>query len=276
MNIQNGLSDSPDRHHRAIVVLRNSDCSYKPFYHALRIAFSLKGVFEILDIRNDNETVEHISVRSSLEAWQLIQHGKSYKDIEALGLRIKRIIRKGNKRKNSVNQFKDNIYNLTVLGTESRKSFLSGKKRILVPDLCEYIDGSLLLISQDMKSFVDDYSGKFLVRSILLLVLAPDHLHSISDTIVYFRQLFENDSIEFNCYSAYEREKQIKAECKEYKWVELPSEKSGIHTANSIAKKVDADLIVLHAINRDYYKNLQRVAQALIQNAPCPILINVK
>ncbi|KMQ49894.1 hypothetical protein CHISP_3181 [Chitinispirillum alkaliphilum] len=77
----------------------DSQNSVQPFVHALKLALGSRGELEIIDVRSEAEVLEHIGVRATLERWGVLPAGSHRSNVENIGLKIKKIVREGNKKK---------------------------------------------------------------------------------------------------------------------------------------------------------------------------------
>jgi len=94
-----------------------------PFAHALKLAQASCGSLEIVDVRPEEEALEHIGVRNLLEKWGVLPAGAHRSDIEEIGLSIKKIVKTGNKRREILRRMAKRTHDMLVVGTEKHSLF---------------------------------------------------------------------------------------------------------------------------------------------------------
>ncbi|MCL2689035.1 MAG: universal stress protein [Chitinispirillia bacterium] len=141
-----------------------------PFAHALRLAQASRGSLEIVDVRSEEEALEHIGVRNLLVKWGVLLPGAHRSDVEEAGLNIKKIVRTGNKRKEILRRMAKRTHNMLVVGTEKQPAFPFSSFRNLPEKIAANFKENILYIPSDGKNIIDENTGELTLKTILIPV----------------------------------------------------------------------------------------------------------
>ncbi len=177
-----------------ITILHDSSNSYRVFFHSLRLAIALKGTLEIFDIRKDYEAIEHIGVRTLMEAWGFLQANSTHADVIAKGLKVVKRYGSGKKSEELQKRFSRKNYDIAMFGEKSTAIFPWNRNRYLKILLEKNL--SILHIPPDCKDFVDETTGKFTVRSILFPIFYNEQYQLVEEAGNFFGELFSEASPE--------------------------------------------------------------------------------
>jgi len=142
---------------------------HAPFAHALKLAQASCGSLEIVDVRSEEEALEHIGVRNLLEKWGVLPAGAHRSDLEEIGLNIKKIVRTGNKRKEILKRTAKKNHDMLVVGTEKHSIFPS-LLRSLPERIAANFKENILYIPPEGKIIIDDQTGKLTLKTIMIPV----------------------------------------------------------------------------------------------------------
>ncbi|NLD99017.1 MAG: universal stress protein [Fibrobacter sp.] len=148
-----------------ILPVHDSENSLLPFIHALKLAYATKGELEIVDVRTDSESTVYLGVRAILEKWGVLPGCSSRADVLSAGLKVKKIIKDGNKKKEIVKRLLRHCHDLLVIGTNNHSGFFG---RDLAEYLADYFRHTTLFIPAGAKPFVNENNGSVSLKTILV------------------------------------------------------------------------------------------------------------
>ncbi|MBN1577073.1 MAG: universal stress protein [Chitinispirillaceae bacterium] len=153
-----------------LLALHDNRFAKMSFVHALRLAYAAKGELEIVDVRPVSERMESIGVREYLEKWGILSAESKRSDVASTGLRVKKLIKKGNQRRVLRKRLKCHPHDLLVVGTQSSGSHggLFGKS--LAAYLANYFRHTTLFIPSGARPFIDEATGDVALKRVLMPV----------------------------------------------------------------------------------------------------------
>jgi len=140
-----------------------------PFCHALKLAVVSKGELEIVDVGGGSDRdPETPRVRTFLERWKLLPPGSAREAVERIGLRVKRIVKKGNEKKEIGRRLSRSPHDLLVIGMRAKSGVQALFGRDLSEYLAEYYRQTTLYVPTGAKPFVDPDTGAVSLNRILV------------------------------------------------------------------------------------------------------------
>ena len=258
-----------------ILPLHKSNNSLQPFVHALKLAFASKGELEIVDVRADSEATEHVGVRSILEKWGLLPNASRRSDVAELGVRVKKIVKEGNKRKEIINRLRRGYHDLLVIGTESHQGWGAIFGRDLAQYLAAYFRHTTLFVPSGATSFVDPSSGKITLRTIVVPIENQSSAHISLKMLSHLLGLFPDVSPKIIGLHAGAAFPEVTSEfTQKLNWHEQLSELPPVQAIISSAKQRDVDLVVMATNGRDSFsqKIMGSNTEQVLRNISCPLL----
>jgi Universal stress protein UspA and related nucleotide-binding proteins len=259
---------------RVIHPVHESANAGTPFAHALKLAVASKGELEIVDLRGQDE--DDLGVRIFLEKWGLLPPGSQRQDVQKkTGLKVTKIIKHGNEKKELSKRMERNNFDILVLGTKSQSPVL----HFFGPDLIEYLAAhfrkTTLYVPDAARPFVDPETGKILLQKILVPVaLSPSsnwalrYLHRLlkifPGTTPLITGLHCGDSFPFISASFLEG----------LSWEPILSPGPVAATILDTARRQGVDLIIMATKGPDTFakKILGSITEQVLHSAPCPVL----
>lgn len=246
--------------------------SYVPFVHALKIAYASRGELEIVDVRNENEVVEQIGVRFLLEKWGILPEGSQRSDVQAAGLRIKKIIRKGDKRKEILKRLNRHSHDLMVVGSDTRYGIMGLFKRNLVEKIATNCNNPILFIPGNAKNFVAQETGAVVLNTIV--IAAAD-----SSSFAYAGKLISKLEVLFPLISprlisvVSNKNSGTQLELNGFKCSEIESTGSMRKTIIDTAKVQQADLLIIAAKSGNFFQRKMQLLTSLevLSKSLCPV-----
>jgi nucleotide-binding universal stress UspA family protein len=153
-----------------IIPIHKGSNSYQPFVHALKLAYSSKGELEIVDVREEQEATEHLGVRELLEKWGILPDNAHRSDVMDIGLKVKKVVKSGNKKKEIKKRLDRHPHDLLVIGTDSKPGIGFPFGHDLAEYLAEYFNRTTLFIPSDSRPFINESTGKASLKKILVPV----------------------------------------------------------------------------------------------------------
>jgi nucleotide-binding universal stress UspA family protein len=244
-----------------------------PFVHALKLAVASLGKLEILDLRGREE--DDLGVRAYLEKWGLLPRGAHRHDVQKIGLKVTKVIKHGNEKKELSKRMEKNNYDVLVLGTKSHTPIL----HVFGPDLIEYLAAhfrkTTLYVPDSARPFVDPETGKVLLQKVLVPVASSP---SSDRAFIYLHRLLKifpgtaPEIIGLHCGNTFP---SISAALlKDLSWTQTLSSGSAAMTILETARRQNVDLIIMATKGRDTFtkKILGSVTEQVVRSATCPVL----
>lgn len=251
----------------------DDDTAKPSFVHSLALSYRYKCELDILDMRGSGNK---LGVREYLEKWKLLPENSPQSGLTSIGMKIKKIIKRGNKIniiKNRINKYS---YDLLVVGCRGS----GDKKGIFGNSLSSYIfnsfENKILFVPNYSRPFIEDESGNISLQRVILLgsCMSKDFLFSPMAFLFSFLEVFKEIKIELIFFnidnfspssSFYPVQHPQIIHCKE-----ILVKKKG----EKIGKKIEeycGDLLILRRDNKaDLGKDF---FEELLKNLSCPLFI---
>ena len=155
---------------RIMVAIHEQHIVKTPFIHALRCACAARGELEVVDVRPPAERGETIGVREYLEKWGFLPPESKRSDVASIGLRIRKVVKEGNRRKLLKKRLVRHPRDLLVVGTQrhSRHGGILGGS--LAACLANYFRHTTLFFPDGVRPFVDEATGAVSLKRVLMPV----------------------------------------------------------------------------------------------------------
>ncbi|MCX7726242.1 MAG: universal stress protein [Chitinispirillaceae bacterium] len=173
---------------KILLAIVDEETTKSSFIHSLVLSYRYKGELDILDMRCQSEKIERCGVREYLERWKILPENSPRSSVATLGMRIKKIIKTGNKIniiKNRINKYS---YDLLIVGCRGP----ADKKGIFSSSLSSYIFNSfqkkILFIPLFSRPFIEEESGNI---SLQRVIIPFKNRESLSSSIAFLLSLLE-------------------------------------------------------------------------------------
>ncbi|MBD3392759.1 MAG: hypothetical protein GF418_11720, partial [Chitinivibrionales bacterium] len=166
LNLPKGSGDP----FRVIVAVHENSDPVLPFVHALCLATAAKGELEVVDVRKGTPDRTQLGIRRAFEQWRMLPAGSERSDVEKMGVKVKKIYKSGDARKEIAKRLKKHDHDLLVMGTEAR----TGLGHLFGLDLVENLANSqrqtTLYVPRRAKPFADPETGRLSLSKALVPV----------------------------------------------------------------------------------------------------------
>ncbi len=173
-----------------ILPIHQADNSMMPFVHALKLAYASQGELEIVDVRREEEALEYIGVRALLEKWGVLPNSSKRSDVFDAGVRIKKIVKSGNKKAEIIKRIRRHSHDLLVIGTKSVRGIGTIFGRDLAEYLADYFRHNTLFIPSGSRPFVDMNTGNVNLENIVVPVESAEFFNPAIEKIRRLLELF--------------------------------------------------------------------------------------
>lgn len=259
---------------KIILPVYDSSNSFMPFMHALKLAYCSKGVLEIVDVRSDPEISEQISVRSLLEKWGILPEGSHRSDVLDIGLRIKKIFKKGNKQREIIKRLYRHNHDLLVIGGGSGLGLLSMFRADLATRIVLAFNNPTLYIPNNVHSFIKQDDGEVTLESIGIAADCVGGFYADMRILQKLKAVFSSiqpqlTGIYFS--STLTNENSAPALCAVQEMVIAENLSEGVL---KVIPKKHLDLLIL-AIRKESHSYKKQVLKtlSLLKTIPCPVLL---
>jgi nucleotide-binding universal stress UspA family protein len=247
-----------------------------PFCHALSLVYASKGELEVIDVRRERERTENISIRKVLEQWGALPAGSEREDVGKLGIRIKKIVKKGGSKKEIAKRLRRHHHDILVIGLK----VATGISRLFGQDLTDYLvqyfRQTTLYIPSGTKPFVDRNTGSVILKKIIMPVAETPSPELSFMMLRRLLAIFPDQTPKIVGIHMGEIFPYISAASLEgLLWEEiLMRERALAQMIVSTAQKEDADLIIMSTNGRDtiQQKIIGSNTEQVLREAPCPVL----
>lgn len=260
---------------RVIVALHSNHVLRMTFVHALRLAYASKGELEIVDVRSSVERKEIIGVREYLEKWKVLGLESKRSDVISAGLRVKKVVQKGDMRHSVVARLKRRRHDLLVVGTESRRSHGGIISQSLASYLADYFHHTTLFVPSESRPFVDDATGEVSLRRVLVPV---ENESFFEPAILYLGRLvslFSDLVVEVVVvHSGKAFPKLSYGYDRRFVWTEELRSEPVVEAITNVAENFNCDLVVMSTKGRDTIarKLVGSNTEQILRKVSCPVL----
>ena len=258
---------------KVIHPVHQCDSARVPFAHALKLAAASKGELEIVDFRGRDG--EGLGVRAFLEKWGLLPQGAHRGDVQKIGIKVTKVVKHGNEKKELTKRMEKNNHDILVLGTKSQSHFLHFFGPDLVAYLAAHFHKATLYVPDAARPFVDPDTGKTLLQRILVPVAASPSSDRAFAYLHRLLKIFPGPApriIGLHCGNSFP---SISAPfLKGLSWTQTLSSRAIAISILENARQQNVDLIIMATKGRDTFtkKILGSITEQVVHSAPCPVL----
>lgn len=247
-----------------------------PFVHALKLAQVSRGEIEIVDVRSEEEALEHIGVRTILERWGVLPPGAHRGDLSAIGLKVKKVVREGDKRKEIVRRLDKHVHDLLVVGIEKKSALTNLFARNLAEYLAQYFAQATLFIPSGARSFVNERTGELSLNTILLPLADSSFFEASMKSLQHFLSFLPQNNkptvVGLHSGVGFPKIKRPAAEC--ITWLETVRSEPVVDAIVHAAEIYNADLIIMTTRGRCKFSQwvTGSITEQAVRFSPCPVM----
>ena len=244
-----------------------------PFVHALKLAVASKGELEIVDLRGRDQ--DNIGVRLYLEKWGLLPKDSHRADVKSIGLKVTKIVKHGNEKKEMARRIEKNNHDLLVIATKPHANTVHFFGQDLTEYLTTHFRKTTLYIPENARPFVDQETGSIKLSNILMpLTASPSSecAFNLLHRLLAFLPELKPEIFGFHCGNKF-------PDVPESFLRGLPlnrnlSSEPVVAGISSMTHKHGIDLIIMATNGRDSLgkKILGSITEQVLRCAPCPVL----
>jgi nucleotide-binding universal stress UspA family protein len=256
-------------------VHEHSSDEHKAFMHAIALAHAASGEIEIIDVRNSDESFEPFSVRGVLEKWGILPPNSDRSDVGKLGLKVTKIIKKGEAKKIVGHRMEKHPHDMLVIGTRQRH----GLGVLFGQDLAEYLADTYrqttLYVPAGARPFVNPDTGAVSLQKVLIPVAGDPPADLSFNFLHMLLHVFHRDSTEvigLHCGETFPN--LAPYILSGISWKEVLSPEPVAAAITQAAQSNNADLIIMttrghHTLPR---KIMGGITEQVLHVSPCPVL----
>lgn len=181
---------------KILLALVDEETARSSFIHSLCFSYRYKCELDILDMRYNSEKIERCGVREYLEKWRILPEDSPRSSVATLGMRVKKIMRTGNKINIIKNRLNKYSYDLLVVGCRGT----SDRKGIFGTSLSSYIfnsfQGKILFLPYLSRPFIDGEKGTICLQRIIIPFVNIESLLSSISFLTFLLEAFKEIRIE--------------------------------------------------------------------------------
>jgi len=277
MNDEHNINQTPHDESSISVIHPVHDPSnlMKPFVHALKLAVATRGELEIVDVRSEEEATEHVGVRAVLEKWGILPTGAHRSDVIDIGLRVKKVVREGNKKKEIIKRIRRHHHDILVIGTKSSPVIFTHS---LAEYLADYFHQTTLFIPSNAHPFVDVDTGAVKLDQILIPVSEPDVQNTAFAALRRIMNVFPGIKPRIIGVHAGTVFPEIPADFTAgLEFIQELKNEPAVSAIVATAQERKPDLIIMATNGRDTIsqKLIGSNTEQVVRHSPCPVLSSV-
>ena len=260
---------------RVLLAIHDNQVARMPFVHALRLAYAAKGELEIVDVRSSHERMDTVGVREYLEKWGVLSAESKRSDVASIGLRVKKVIQKGNQRRVLVKRLKRHPHDLLVVGTGSRSNHGGIIGRSLAAYLANYFRHTTLFVPSEARPFIDEATGQVALKRIVMPVENEFFFQSAQEHLLRLLSLFPEQTVEVMILHAGKHFPQLTREThRQIIWKEELRDQQAVEAIVMVTENYRADLVVMSTNGRDTIaqKIIGSNTEQVLRAISCPVL----
>lgn len=274
-NFENGISAFFKKEPEILTVLHDSENSFKVFLHALSITCHLKGKLEILDVRRDNEAIEHIGVRDVLQRWEKKRNSFAKDDMDFDGIKVKKRILIGKKLQKIKEQVTQKKYDFTIASTGLTNDLPVPFRISQDKTFINQMDHSLLLVPSNTDGFVNESNGRFTVNSILFPIFRSVQLPHLDKAISFLKYIFSDSNPDISAVSVNSSLSNTDFSSTAVTWKKAFTLKNIEKNMKLTIREHDPEVIAFIADRNKRFAEIKRFAGRFIKNACKPVFLLV-
>jgi nucleotide-binding universal stress UspA family protein len=245
------------------------------FAHALGLAYASRGDLEIIDVRGRNRGVREIGVRDVLEQWGILQTGSDRADVARLGLRVKKISRLGEGRKEIGKRLLRHQHDMMVIGVGERRGLGLFWGQDLADHLAQSYRQTTLFVPRQARPFVNVATGIVKLENILVPVAESPRAEAGLELLRKMLAAFPSETPKVTGFHAGAAFPFVSASWLEgLSWREMVREGPVASTIVKAANDIRADLVVMTTNGRDTLSQriIGSVTEQVLRAVKCPVL----
>lgn len=245
------------------------------FAHALALAYASRGEIEIVDLRDRDGGYQPKSVRTVLEMWGLLPHNSDRGDVQKIGLRVTKIVKKGKARKVILGRMEKHRHDILVIGTNEHNVL----DTLFGQDLAEYLADAFrqttLYVPARAKPFVNPETGEISLKKILIPVPDANFARSAFSFCKTLLAVFpKTKPVIFGLHCGESFPELPDVVVKGLGLQTRVASGSVVAAITGAAQEMDADLIIMATQGRNTFpkKLIGSNTEQVLHHAPCPVL----
>ncbi len=274
-NIENGILPFFKNEPEILTVLHDSENSFKVFLHALSITCHLKGKLEILDVRRENEAIEHIGVRAVLQQWEKKRNSSAIPDMGVDGIKVKKRVLNGKKIQKIKEHLTQKKYDFTITNTGLTNDLPVPFRFSQDRSIINQIDHSLLFVPSNKDGFVDESNGRLTANSILFPIFRSVQLPHLNKAISFLKHLFSDSNPDICAVSVNTSLRNIDFSNAAVNWKKAFTFKNIEKNMKLSIREHNPEVIAFVTDRNKKFAEIKRFAGTLIKNASKPVLLLV-
>jgi nucleotide-binding universal stress UspA family protein len=246
-----------------------------PFIHALRLALTAKGELEVVDVRPPSERTEGAGIREYLEKWGVLGIDSKRSDVASIGLRVKKVVKEGNRRRVLVNRLKRHPHDLLVVGTRSDSNHGGIVSHSLAAYLADHFRHTTLFVPSGARPFVDEATGSLSLGRIVMPVENEYFFKPAVAQLSAILKYFPGTTVEVTALHAGASFPQVDfSPVTGIVWKQVVSALPVVDAIRSIADQNRADLVVMSTNGRNTFRRkiIGSTTEQVLRNISCPLL----
>jgi nucleotide-binding universal stress UspA family protein len=253
----------------------HSSDEHKAFLHAIALAHAASGEIEIIDVRNSNDANQSFSVRAVLEKWGILPPDSERSDVGKLGIKVTKIIKKGEPKKIVKRRMEKHTHDMLVIGTHERH----GLGVLFGQDLAEYLASAFrqttLYVPAKARPFVNPDTGEVSLKNILIPVTDDPPADLSFSFLQMLLHVFNRESaqvIGLHCGKTFPGLSPSLMSGISFK--EVVSNEPVTGSITEAARTNDVDLIIMTTQGRNTLpkKFMGSITEQVVNDSPCPVL----
>jgi nucleotide-binding universal stress UspA family protein len=260
---------------RILLAIHEQHIVKAPFVHALRCACAARGELEIVDVRPAGQRGETIGVREYLERWGYLKPQSKRSDVAAIGLRIKKVMKDGNRRRLIKKRLERHPHDLMVVGTVRHNHHGGILGSSLAAYLANYFRHTTLFFPEGARPFIDEATGSVALRRIVMPVENAEFYRHAAEYIKGLAALFPDTSMEVITLHAGTSFPAIETiEIPLVTWRQELRGELVVPAICALADQVRADLVVMATNGRNTIsqKLIGSNTEQVLRTVSCPVL----
>ncbi len=246
-----------------------------PFIHALSLVYVSKGELEIVDVRRNRKSLEKLSIRRIYEKWGILPLDSAREDVGRLGIKIKKIITKGNAKRNIAKLIRRHPHDILVVGFKHEPGISHLFGGDLTEYLIQYFRQTTLYFPSGAKSFVNKDTGEVNLKKIVLPVAEEPSSEPSFQMLQRILKVYPDQSPQVYGLHVGEIFPRISSEyIKDLSFKKVLFQGNIVHAIASLADKENADLVIMSTNGRDTFsqKIIGSITEQVLRNVSCPVL----
>jgi nucleotide-binding universal stress UspA family protein len=253
----------------------HSSDEHKAFMHAIALAHATSGEIEIIDVRHSVDVDTSFSVRAVLEKWGILPPNSERSDVGKLGLKVTKIVRKGEAKKIVRHRMEKHPHDILVIGTHEHH----GLDALFGQDLAEYLADTFrqttLYVPAKARPFINPDTGEASLKKVLIPVAVeppPDLSFSFLQMLLH---VFHRDSVEVIGLHCGETFPILSPQLLSgISWKQVLTPEPVVSSITQAAQSNDADLIIMTTRGHKSLpmKIMGGITEQVLHTAPCPVL----